>query len=367
MKINSKANLNFSKLSKDKNKIHLSERYAENFFIKKTITHGANLVLKMLSAYFKKYNNKEIKKIEINFTKPTYTNQEFDILVKKKSIFLTVNKVKNVEISINAKKANLNRAITLKKLILNISRIIGNHKSKPSLILKTKILKNHSKKSNVNITKIKKNIFSLKLSDSMYTSDTLFVKLIKKEKVRFIKKNKAKKSKKKVLIFGKNSDLGIYASNYLKSLGYQIYFFPNYYFTKKEFKADKIKLKHFFKNKVFDYIFYFISPKIEPYKKVNYNYLYLDIFKIIYDKVKIFKTKIFYPSTDYINNRNSVFKNYINSKKKAEIWISKNDSHGLVKIFRLPQIKSSQTYNLFGFYDGLKISILKRKINTFIQ
>ena len=70
---------------------------------------------------------------------------------------------------------------------------------------------------------------------------------------------------------------------------------------------------------------------------------------------------------DYINNRNSVFKNYINSKKKAEIWISKNDSHGLVKIFRLPQIKSSQTYNLFGFYDGLKISILKRKINTFIQ
>ena len=367
MKINSKANLHFSKLSKDKNKIHLSERYAENYFIKKTITHGANLVLKMLSAYLKKYNNKEIKKIDINFLKPTYTNQEFDILVKANSIFLKVNKVKNVEISLKAKKTNLNRSIALKKLILNISRIIGNHKAKPSLILKTNILKNHTRKSKAKITKIKKNIFNLKLSNFIYTSDTLFVKLVKKEKERFIKQNRRAKLNKKVLIFGKNSDLGIYTSNYLKSLGYQIYFFPNYYFTKKDFNTDKIKLEKFLGSKIFDYIFYFISPKIEPYKKINYNFLYLDIFKIIYNKVKFFRTKIFYPSSDFINSKNLVFTNYINSKKKAENWILKNDSNGLIKIFRLPQLQSSQTYNLFGFYDGLKISILKRKINTFIK
>ena len=48
MKINLKANSNFSKLSKDKNKIHINEKFTKKFFIKRTISHGANLVLKML-------------------------------------------------------------------------------------------------------------------------------------------------------------------------------------------------------------------------------------------------------------------------------------------------------------------------------
>ena len=38
----------------------------------------------MLGAYFKKFGSKKIKRIEVNFLKPTFTNQKFEILLSKK-------------------------------------------------------------------------------------------------------------------------------------------------------------------------------------------------------------------------------------------------------------------------------------------
>ena len=367
MKINLKANSNFSKLSKDKNKIHINENFTKKFFIKRTISHGANLVLKMLNFYLKKNKNKQFKKIEVIFTKPTYTNEEFNFKLKQNSINLVSNKENNIEIFFKTEKKKSTKFVNLKELILEISRIVGNHQNKPSLILKFKIFKKESDNNQQKIIKLKKNIYNLKYSNSFYISDTLFVKLKEKEKIKFIKKNNKNKNKKKVLLFGKNSDLAVYTSNYLKSLGYGIKFFPNYYFDKKNYKRAKFKLETFLKDKSFDYIFYFISPKIEPYKKKNYNFLYLDIFKIIYNMAKNSETKIFYPSTKYIQYKNPAFKDYIDSKIIAEKWITKNDKKNLVSIFRLPQIRSSQTYNLLGFYGGSKISILKNKLNLFIK
>jgi hypothetical protein len=367
MKINLKANLNFSKLSKDKNKIHINENFAKNFFIKKTISHGANLVLKMLNFYFKKNKNKQFKKIEVIFTKPTYTNEEFNFRLKKNLISLVSNKENNIKIFFKTEKNKSTQFVNLKKLILEISRIVGNHQNKPSLILQFKIFRKKNHINQKKVIKLKKNIYNLKYSNSFYISDTLFVKLKEKEKIKFVKKNNANKNKKKVLLFGKNSDLAVYTSNYLKSLGFKIKFFPKYYFDRKNLKTAKFKLEAFLKDKSFDYIFYYISPKIEPYKKKNYKFLYLDIFKIIYNQTKNCGTKIFYPSTKYIQYKNPAFKDYIASKIIAEKWITHNDKEKLVSIIRLPQLRSSQTYNLLGFYEGSKISILKNKLNSFIK
>ena len=86
-------------------------------------------------------------------------------------------------------------------------------------------------------------------------------------------------------------------------------------------------IENYLSNKFFDFIFYFISPKIEPYKNKNndYNFLYIDIFKIIYNKTNNYKTKIFYPSTYFIDNKNPTFISYINSKIRAENWITMKD------------------------------------------
>ena len=109
MKINLKANSNFSKLSKDKNKIHINEKFTKKFFIKRTISHGANLVLKMLNFYLKKNKNKQFKKIEVNFTKPTYTNEEFNFKIKQNSINLISKKETNIEIFFKTEKKKINQ------------------------------------------------------------------------------------------------------------------------------------------------------------------------------------------------------------------------------------------------------------------
>ena len=182
MKINLKTNLNFSKLSKDRNKIHISEHFAKNFFIKKTISHGENLVLKMLNDYLKKFKKKKFQNIEINFLSPTFTNQEFNIISRQKSIILKSKKENNVQIYLKTKNNKINNMNSLKQMFFEISRIVGNHKNRPSLILKIKILKKNNNKIRKNIIKIKKNIYNLKFSNSFYTSETLFAKLVKKRK-----------------------------------------------------------------------------------------------------------------------------------------------------------------------------------------
>ncbi len=367
MKLKLKDNLNFSKLSKDRNKIHIDENFAKNYFIKKTISHGANLVLKMISLYLRKYTKNQLQKIEVRFMRPTFTNQEFNIIATKNKIFLNSNKENNIKITLKTKSNLSNKLYFLKKLILEISKTVGNHQKKPSLILTTNILNKKNCKAKKNLLKVKKNIYKLTLSNRFYQSETLFVKLVEREKIKFLSKRKFKNKNKRVLIFGKNSDLARYTASYLDSLGYKIEFYPNYYFEKKNIRKDKILIENFFKKNFFNYIFYYISPKIETYKKKNYNFLYLKIFKIIYNQIKNSNTKIFYPSTNFINIGNDAFNYYIDAKKKAEKWIIKNDKKSLIKIYRLPQIKTSQTYNLLGFFDGLNISVLKSKVKSFLN
>ena len=68
MIINTKESEQFSKISKDTNKIHINRKFSSNFFFKEPVVHGANLVLIALSKFLeKKRKCIFIKKITLNF------------------------------------------------------------------------------------------------------------------------------------------------------------------------------------------------------------------------------------------------------------------------------------------------------------
>ena len=69
-KVTLRQSQNFSTLSKDKNLIHLSKRFASKFFFKKPITHGINTILLALN----KYLNKDKKLILIKYIKINFKN-----------------------------------------------------------------------------------------------------------------------------------------------------------------------------------------------------------------------------------------------------------------------------------------------------
>ena len=54
MIINIKKTIEFAKLSKDRNQIHLSKKFSKNFFFKEPIVHGVNAAIKGISFFFKK-------------------------------------------------------------------------------------------------------------------------------------------------------------------------------------------------------------------------------------------------------------------------------------------------------------------------
>ena len=185
----------------------------------------------------------------------------------------------------------------------------------------------------------------------------MFAKLQPKPTIK-IKLTKKKKSGR-VLIFGQNSDLGNYTYDYLRSKGYIVQFFKEY-FTKLNRIEDQLR-----KYKKYDYIFYFLTSKIVPFKK-KYDFENYYIFKKICNYYLKDNSKIFYPSSKYVEYKKKEYKHYINSKIKSEKFIEALNNKNIY-YFRLPQLKSSQTYNLFGEYQGQKISIIKKYIDKFIK
>ncbi len=359
-----KSNLKYSNLSGDRNKIHLSNEYANKFHLKKPINHGCNLLYLSIKHSFKS-RNIFIKKLSAKFLKPVFIGENFQFSKEKNSINILKKKKKIIKtkILILKEKNNLNKLNThLKK----ISNIVGNFQLKPSLILNLDLsIKDSSKNKNfigAKISKIRKNLYTLSLKDKQFSSKCLFATLVEKEKFQFIKKDIYKN--KKALIFGKNSDLGNFAALYLKSLGFKIDYFDNY--------IDKKNIKNFrvfrdYNKSNYTHIFYFISRKIEPFKIKNYDIENIFYFKKVVQFFLNKNIKFFYPSTYFINVPVAGYERYIMSKKKAELWIKKQKFKNQIFIARIPQLKSSQTYNIFGEYSGKSLVSMKKFINRFLK
>lgn len=352
MEISLTQNKLYANLSKDFNKIHIDSLYAKKFFVKRPICHGANIVIKVI----KKLKIKKVSSLKITFHNFIKIKEKFFFKKIKNKINIFNNEKK---ITINFKNKKELSLSDIKNHLNLISNYVGNFKKDkfPSIILNIDLEYMCSKKKLKKFTKIKKNIYKLMIINNFIKSEILFAKLQPKPIIKI--KFKKEKMSGKVLIFGKYSDLGNYTYDYLRSKGYNVQFFKEY-FT----KLNKIK-DQLTEYRKYDYIFYYLTSKIVPFKK-KYDFENYYIFKKICNFYLKYNSKIFYPSSTYVVNKKKEYKHYIDSKIKSEKFIDSINNKN-VQYFRLPQLKSSQTYNLFGEYQGQKINFIKKYIDKFIK
>lgn len=378
MKLSINENKKFAKNSGDLNEIHTNIIHAKKFFIRKPIVHGVNVVIRAI----KKYNflNYKFNFLEILFKDFINIDEKFDLKLKKNEI--CVKGLFNNKIEINKRLEKSESGVFKQKEIIKqllfITKYIGSispgqnsliQKIKftySKLIFKKKVIKNRTVNKNVKIfnfyyKNIIAEIVAMKLEPYKQKSNKSFLK-----KPNIIKLIKGKK----IIIFGKNSDIGnfLYNSNLKKICDITIFSsknINNIYLLNKILKIKKP-----------DYIFYLFSPKIihGQNKKLLNDYLniYLKIPKKIFNINSKYKKKflIFYPSTFILNEEKNYqhLKSYIKSKKIAEKEFKNKKYNGTFYIKRLPQLKTRTNYSPFlGKYVGENLNSINKIFYDFIR
>jgi hypothetical protein len=408
MRINYKQNKLFSNLSKDYNQIHLSKKFALKFFVKEPIVHGINLVIFALSEFLKKKKDEiVITNISLNFKNFVSVNEEFSYLIFKKKIIIFNEFHNKLEIFIdyeilNKKNTNSFKAKPLKNTfykskfnklknsdlinqLIYISYYIGSVKpGNGALILNVKLNFNNKYLSNIKpfVEKKVKNIYVIRFQDNCYNAQIIACKLLsyKKQlkKLKFRSSMLRKLQGKKILVFGLSSDLGERFNNeFIKKSGCVL--LSHSYRINSEKPSISKKQKITLEKKILkikpDYIFYFSSPKIfydeKKNKKLYYYYkaIFVDYFKflvklIIKNKIK---SKIFYPSTFFLNEKKkySRYQSYISTKEIAEKFCKSKKNKKIITCARLPKLMSRSNYNLLGYYEGENIKVLDNYFKKF--
>ena len=391
-KISNRSCAKFSILSKDKNLIHLDQKFASKFFCKKRIAHGINVVLLAL----KKYSNLQkdkffINEIKINFKNFIYVNEQFNIKINKNKIIIINNLNLKIEIIVakikfnnTSKKYDFNTK--LKELLINISNIIGSKKlGNGALIhkIETKLKYTYCLKKKCILKKISNNFFLLNYIDKYYESNVVTSKAVpfnnKKNTIKLTNNIKKIIFKKKILIFGPTGDI---AQQIIKSFSIAKVFFFFYSFKINNnspiFSINKSKLVRYLLKIKPDFIFYLSSPKIY-HDNNTYNKTLRKLYKIVYCDFLIFllntilkfniSSKIFYPSSIALNNpkKYKYLNSYINAKNIAEKICKRNKYKKIVKYYRLPQFKSRSNYNILGHYEGINISKISKYLKFFFN
>ena len=408
-KIREKEGLDYSKISGDKNKIHIDNLTGYNSIFGEKICHGTFVISKI-------FKNKQIKKI-ISSGKQFSIHTEFiefiryneNIYVKKVKNKFNIIQDKKIKISILIKNKNtlyinkknkkkvkcLNKKlIFLKKrydlifcLLANISNYVGNkYPGKNSIISSININFNNDysenkKKFIINSYKLDRR-FPLIENILLYEKfkiefETLQRPFVRKNKPIIKKKlkQKIKNYKENILIIGGSSGIGNDIFNLFKinkKILKIVTFHKNEINSKSLnilcYKIDVIKNIKKIYSIIKKYgpvrIFYFPTTKISFDKKVNKKKLkeYREIFLNIPLKIiKNNKEKIismFYPSTTFIyDDRES---DYSKIKQLAEISLKKlcKKNKVVYKSIRLPALNSKQSITLLNstppsFYDYL--------------
>ena len=371
-KITEKEGLDYSKISKDKNKIHINNLAGYNSIFGEKICHGTlviskifkkkefrKLILseKVFNIYieflnFIKYDKKLlIKKVKNKFYVIQDKKIKINILIQKKNTFL-INKIK--------KKKDNNYKKNLKYSLINSININFNNDylgNKKKLILS-------SYKLNKKLPLIKNILLYEKFKIEFETLERPFVK---KNKF-FIKKDikkKIKDFKDNILIIGGSSGIGNDILNMFKTNKkiLKIVTFnknriklenKNTFFYKVDVFKDLKRIEDIIKKHGPVKIFYFPTTKIYFDKQLNNDKLneYKKIFLAI--PLKIIKANkeqiisIFYPSTTNIDeDRKS---DYSKVKRLAEISLKKlcKKNRIIYKSVRFPALNSKQSISLLN-------------------
>ena len=398
-KITENEGLNYSKVSKDKNKIHINNLVGYNSIFGQKICHGTLVVSKIFkNKDFKKIisskkkfniyieflnfieNDKKllIKKVKNKFYVIQNKKKKINITVRKRNNLLT-NQIKNKKNSyFKIKLVNLNNRYNLIfTLLANISSYVGNkYPGKYSIISSININFNNEYSENqknliINSYKLSnrlpliKNILTYEKFNIEF--DTLERPFVKKNKFLIKKdlKKKIKEFKDNILIIGGSSGIGNDILNLFKinkKISKIVTFnknkitskVKNSYFYKVDVFKNLKKIDHIVKKYGPVKIFYFPSTKIYFDKRVSDEKLneYKKIFlKIPLQIIKNNKDKIisfFYPST--INIDEDSKSEYSKVKRLAEIDIKKlcMKNNIIYKSIRFPALNSKQSISLLN-------------------
>lgn len=401
MEINKYQVNNFRKLSKDRNRIHFDQKFSKYFFFKRPIVHGVDLVIRGINKFLKTKKNIIINRLNIDFKNYTYVNENFKIKIFKNKILILNNLNIKLEIKIDYKEYkyfgknkkrvtynsqnNLLNAEIIEELIF-ISYYIGSIKpGNGSLIHKINIKfdENNFEKKKISFIQKTKTIFEFDYRRNCFDINIVASKLspFKSEKFKSLlsKKSLSMIKDKKILIFGASSDLAERFLSCVKTKDTKIYkhkfrieidrpFIKSYEIKKIKYRIQKLKP---------DFILYFSSPNIYKGRKSNkkllkfYNTIYVDYLKIILNIIKIESNhcKILYPSTFIISKKKNYrqIECYLIAKERAEKLCQSKDYKKNVRYYRFPQLRTRSNYNMLGFYEGKKISVVDKYLNHFFE
>ena len=398
-KITEKEGLNYSKISGDKNKIHIDNLTGYNSIFGEKICHGTFVISKIFKKkQLKKFIlSKNIFNIHIEFLDFIKYNKNLKIKSNKNKLYAIQDKkikinilieVKNISKfndkkkkflhSFNKKKINSeDRYNLILSLLKNISNYVGNtYPGKNSLIRSINInfnTNNLLNKNNVIINSYKlnkrfpviKNILLFK--NYRIEFESLERPYVKKNKF-FIKKKLKEKIlnyKNNILIIGGSSGIGNDIFNLFKinkKIKKIITFNKNKVKKKTTnslyYKVDVLKNLKTVNNLIKKYgpikIFYFATTKIFFDKEVNiktlndYKKIFLNVPVNILKKNKKNIISIFYPSTSYIyDDKNS---DYSRVKQLAETHLKSlcKKNKIIYKSVRFPALNSKQSISLLN-------------------
>tara|TARA_B100001250_G_C19740554_1_gene762866 strand:+ start:107 stop:1375 length:1269 start_codon:yes stop_codon:yes gene_type:complete len=398
-KITKDEGLDYSKISKDKNKIHIDNLVGYNSIFGEKICHGTLVISKIFkkkefrkiilsekifNIYIEFLNfieydkNLLIKKVRNKFYVIQNKKIKINITIQKKNIF-HINRLNKKKINYFKKKLiNLkSRYDLILKLLANISSYVGNrYPGKYSLINSININFNNDylgNKKNLTLSSYKLNkrlplIKNILLYEKFKIEfETLERPFVKKNKF-FIKndiRKKIKDFKDNILIIGGSSGIGndifnIFKINkkILKIVTFNKNIIKqknkNTFFYQIDVLESLKKIKEIIKKHGPVKIFYFPTTKISFDKKVNNDKLkeYKKIFITI--PLKIIRNNkdqiisIFYPSTTNIDEDKK--SDYSKVKRLAEISLKKlcKKKKIIYKSVRFPALNSKQSISLLN-------------------
>ena len=389
-------------MSKDNNKIHFDNNFAKKYFFKKPILHGMNVVLSAFEIFFKYINhNCTLEELKIDFKNFCLSDEKIYMKYKNNKISILGKINHKIEINFKLKKKIKNKYskktiqnnlynfynLTNPDLLFNcvyLSKFVGTkNPGNGSLIHRLSVSNCSEKDEKFQVKKIVRNIKEIQFKKSFknYTVLCSKIKQFKQFKVGNKKNELIHRNlyNKRILIFGKKSDLGLFTFNLLQKYNCKI----NSHSFRLNLDNPIINKKIFnpIKNEILnnnpDYIFYFSSPEITTVTRnikatrQLYDRVYIDLPKLICNLIiaNDKNTKLFMPSTIFLNNFQKYphLTQYINSKKNMELTFKKKKYSSLVNMMRLPQFKTKSNYNILGFYEGISLNYLKNFIYKFIN
>lgn len=374
-----KSELNsFRKISKDQNPIHFDKKLYKYSSFKNPVVYAA-LMLKYLYKMLES-DKKFVSQIDSIFIKPVFVDENLKIKFFKNKNIITIEISNGLVLKAKIRflldlKSSFIKKNEVDELVSKISKSVGNYKKKINLISFINITRVINETNRNKFIIKNKRLIQFYYSTKSFTTTTNFMSFDKKifekdsKKIPEYKINKSK-IKKKILIIGGTSGLGLILFNFLKKKNMHVTRTFNIKKINKNYlvkdnrafqlndKSSKQTLK---RTKDYDLIYFFATPKIFNQGKEIFDYknfqrfnkIYIELFMKIVSFLLLSKKKhkIFVPSTILIDNEVENLE-YSQSKKISESLfkiINKNSDN--VKIY-FPRLGAYNTKNTKYFLDA---------------